>query len=256
MGTFMGLKNSNRYSLIDLLRGLSIVFMIFYHTIWDLVNIFDVKIKWFNTESASFFQMYIRWSFILISGFCWHISRKKLKRSLIVIASSLLISLVTAIFTPENAILHGVLSLIGAGMLVTIPLDKLFKRVPAVMGILLCAVLFVITYNTELGYFGIGDWYKWELPDALFANNLTAFFGFQPKGFDSPDYVPFLPWIFLFWIGYFIYRIFEKHSKLSVLKRSVLPPLELLGRHSLIIYLIHQPFIYGILCLLFNVIKI
>ncbi len=248
----MKLKKNNRYSLIDLLRGISIILMIAYHTVWDLVNIYDVKIKWFDSQTAAILQMYIRCSFILISGFCWAISNKNLKRSIIVILSSLLISLVTLFFIPENAIIHGVLSLIGVGMLVTIPMDKLFKRMPAVLGIVICAVMFVITYNTELGYFSIGNLIEWELPRVLYANVFTAFFGFQPKSFYSPDYVPFLPWIFLFWIGYFIYRIFERQDILKYLKISVIKPIEFLGRHSLLIYLLHQPIIYGILKLVFN----
>ncbi len=252
MKMIMKLKKSNRYSLIDLLRGISIILMIAYHTIWDLVNIYDIKIEWFNSQTASTLQMYIRCSFILISGFCWDMSRQKLRRSIIVISGALLISLATAVFVPENAIIHGVLSLIGVGMLVTIPLDKLFKRLPAILGIVICLVLFVITYDTELGYFCIGNLIEWKLPKVLYANTFTAFFGFQPNNFYSPDYVPFLPWIFLFWIGYFVYRIFERQDILKYLKISVIKPIEFLGRHSLSIYLLHQPIIYGILKLVFN----
>ena len=37
------------------------------------------------------------------------------------------------------------------------------------------------------------------------------------------------------------------------LRRSVCPPLGWLGRHSLVLYLLHQPVIYGVLLVVFRV---
>lgn len=119
-----------RLYVLDSLRGLAVIAMILYHTLWDLVFMFDVSIPWFRSDTAHVFQLSIRWAFILISGFSWHLGSKKLKRALVVLGASAVISAVTFIFTYEARILFGVLSLLGASMLVAIPLDKLFAKIP------------------------------------------------------------------------------------------------------------------------------
>ena len=244
--------NEKRYTVLDALRGFWIILMIFYHTLWDLVYMFDVNIPWFSTTTAHIFQLSIRWAFILISGFSWHLGRKKLKRSLIVIGASVLISLITLIFTYDARILFGVLSLLGISMLVAIPLDKVFSKIHPVVGILLMSALFILTYYIPRGYIGVGDFEFFKLPSFLYCNSITACFGFHPRGYYSADYVPILPWIFMFFIGYFLYLFFKKYNILKVLKAFRVKPLEFIGRYSLIIYMVHQPWVYGILLLIFK----
>lgn len=246
------MKEKKRYAALDVLRGVAIIAMVLYHGLWDLVYVFDVRIPWFYSDSASVIQLSIRWTFILLSGFCWSMGSKKIKRSLIVLACSVIITAVTAVFTPENTILFGVLSLIGTGMLLTIPLDKLCRKLSPYIGLAVCIALFVVTENTVYGRFSIGDCVLWELPDVLYANTFTAYFGFRPVFFSSPDYVPLLPWLFSFWMGYFLYRIFKKHDLLKYLSVFSFKPLEWIGRHSLIIYMLHQPIVYGLLFLIFE----
>ena len=38
-----------RNSLIDIIRGLTIISMVIYHGMWNLVYIFGVEIKWYNS---------------------------------------------------------------------------------------------------------------------------------------------------------------------------------------------------------------
>lgn len=240
-----------RYTVLDVLRGAAVIAMIAYHALWDLVNIFGVSMPWFSSTTATVIQLSIRWAFILISGFSWHLGGKKLKRALTVIAASLIITAVTYVFMPEERILFGVLSLLGAAMLVTIPLHRLMKKIPACIGVVVCALLFILTYNVPEGYVGIGDLALFELPDFLYTHTLTAFFGFMPVGFFSADYVPLFPWLFMFWIGYYLYLFFERYNLLRFMCAFSFKPLELVGRHSLIIYMLHQPVVYGLLWAVF-----
>ena len=101
-------KANNRYTCIDILRAIAMIAMIFYHAMWDLVYIFDVSVPWFSSQSASILQMYIRISFIVLSGFCWSMSRNNLKRGCIVYLCSWIITLVTMIFMPNQYILFGI----------------------------------------------------------------------------------------------------------------------------------------------------
>lgn len=242
-----------RYTVPDILRGIAVIMMIVYHTMWDMVYLFKVSILWFKTDAGFVFQQSICWSFILLSGFCLQLGRKKLKRGIIVFACSLVLTAVTAIVMPDNIIIHGVLSLIGESMLITIPLEKLFKKINPIIGTVISFLLFVLTYNVTEGVIGIGEYELLKLPQLLYANTLTAFFGFPHRGFFSADYFPLFPWLFLFFTGYFIYSMFVKKDKLKKLSAFSCKPLEFIGRHSLEFYMAHQPVIYAVLLLIYNV---
>lgn len=241
------MERSKRYTVIDILRGIAILNMVAYHALWDVVYVHDIRLDWFRSDGATAWQLSIRWAFILLSGFCWSMGRRKLKRGLLVLGCSALITGVTVVMMPGNAIWFGVLTLLGAAMLLTIPLERLFQKGSPYIGLVACCLLFLLTENVELGRVG-----GWSLPEWLYANHLTAFFGFPHRGFSSTDYVPLLPWLFAFWMGYFFYRIFRKEGLLRHLSAVTCPPLEWLGRHSLILYMVHQPVVYGVLYLIFR----
>ena len=106
-------------------------------------------------------------------------------------------------------------------------------------------LLFAATYHTQDGFWQLGPW-QMLLPGVWYANLFTAFFGFFPRGFFSTDYFPLLPWLFLFWAGYFLHFCMGR-ARMEPLRRSVCPALGWMGRHSLLLYLLHQPVIYGVL---------
>lgn len=95
------------------------------------------------------------------------------------------------------------------------------------------------------GYWGLGA-LRWLLPRGLYANCFTAYLGFYPLGFFSTDYFPLLPWLFLFWAGFYLYHLIGR-ERMKPLRRLVCPPLGWLGRHSLVLYLLHQPVIFGVM---------
>lgn len=65
---------------------------------------------------------------------------------------------------------------------------------------------------------------------------------------------PLLPWLFLFWVGYFLHHLVGR-ERLAPLRRSVCPPLGWMGRHSLVLYLLHQPVILGVLTAVFRLVR-
>lgn len=238
-----------RYTLPDLLRGILIVSMVLYHAMWDLVYIFSVEIPWFRPGAGggtAFWQAATAWAFILLSGFCWSMGRHRLRRAISVLVCSAAVSAATLMFLPVSAIRFGVLSLIGSAMLLTIPLDRFFGKISPYVGLMASCLLFGLTRHVCEGYLGCGDWVL-PLPAAWYANDLTAYLGLRPEGFFSTDYVPLLPWLFLYWAGYFGYRIFRRRGWLRHLSAVSRPLPEWLGRHSLVIYMVHQPLIYGAL---------
>lgn len=241
-----------RYTVLDILRGIAVIMMVIYHTMWDVVYLFGVQIPYFKDGAGFVFQQSICWTFILVSGFCWSLGGKKLKRALTVIVCALVLTAVTAVVMPDSIIIHGVLSFLGVAMLVMIPADRVLVKVPPTVGMAVSAVLFMLTYNIDSGIIGFGKSFTFELPESLYANTLTAFFGFPHKEFFSADYFPLFPWIFLFLTGYFLYGLCRKKDLLRYLSVFTCRPLEFIGRHSLEIYMAHQPIIYALLFLIFK----
>ena len=149
--------------------------------------------------------------------------------------------------------IFGVLNLIGASALLMIPLKKWFEKMPAVAGFFIMFLLFGFTYginDRHLGFFGLE---LIELPWDLYKNLFTTFLGFPEIWFYSSDYFSLLPWAFLYFAGYFLYRMWkeEKIPGANCLNTK-LPVLTWLGKHSLIIYMLHQPIIFGLLEIIFN----
>lgn len=183
--------------------------------------------------------------FILLSGFCVPLGHRTLKRGAQVFAAGALVTVVTLVFMPEDRVVFGVLTFLGTAMLLTGVLEPLLKKVMPAVGLAVSAVLFAVCYPVGLGWVGLGGW-KLMLPQSLYANYFTAFFGFLPFDFYSTDYFALLPWLFLFWAGYFLHGVVGR-ARMEPLRRSVCPALGWMGRHSLLLYLLHQPVIYGVL---------
>lgn len=243
-----------RYVGLDCLRGCVIISMILYHATWDIVYLFGVQWSWFYTGFARLWQQSICWTFILLSGFCWHFGKKKVKRGLIVFGSGMLISLATKLFMPTGIIRFGILTFLGSSMLLMLLLDKVLGRIHPVLGAVFSFALFVATRNVNMGYLGFEKWNWIALPQELYANDLTTYLGFMKPGFFSADYFSLLPWLFLFVTGYYLYNLFTRFSLLHKLECPKCRFLAFLGRHSLVIYMLHQIIVYGVLYFFFEII--
>ena len=243
-----------RYNLIDILRGVAVICMIIYHTAWDLVYLFGVEIPLFRTSAAHIFQQYILWSFVIISGFCSNKGKRSVKRGAVTLGASIVLSIVTFIVMPDAPVIFGVLTFLGTAMLVTGALKKLLSKTRYYIGLPVSASLFILTYNVPEGNLGFGKMVITELPPQLYANYTTAFFGFPQEGFASSDYVPLLPWIFLYLFGFSLFDMLKSRDWLKHLSVTKISPIEWLGRHALIIYLAHQPVIFVVLYVLFNLV--
>ena len=239
-----------RLHLIDELRGFWLINMIIYHAIWDLVNIFHCNWQWYKSDIAFYWQQSICWSFIFISGFCWKMSRKNLKRGLLVFGGGLVITLATLLFMPGSRVIFGVLTLIGSSMLLMIPCDKVLRKVNPLVGVIISFLIFLLVYPVNDGYLGIAG-QKWlMLPRELYTSMFTTYLGFPMPGFWSTDYFSIIPWFFLYMTGYFMHGVvLGERKECKVLTTSICPPLGFIGKHALIIYMLHQPVVYGMLTL-------
>ena len=233
------MKTASRLDGLDTLRGLTLVSMILYHACWDMVYLFGADWPWYRSRGAFLWQQSICWTFILLSGYCFRLGKHPFRRGVTVFAAGALISAVTILFLPGNRVFFGILSLLGASMLLTALLRPYLSRVPAVPGLTISFALFLLCCRVPYGLF----------PAILYRNDFTACFGFPPRGFFSTDYFPLLPWLFLFWCGFYLYDITRRDSALWSVR---LPLLTAMGRYSLWVYLFHQPILYALLSLIFH----
>lgn len=244
------LERTGRRPELDTLRGVTLVSMIAYHACWDLVYLFGLDWPWYRTAGAYVWQQSICWTFILLSGFCWPLGRHRVRRGLLAFGGGLLVSAVTWFVMPEDGIFFGVLSLLGTATLLTIPMKPLLQRLPARAGLAGSFLLFLLLRDVNQGYIGFEGVHLLELPQGLYRNLFTACLGFPPADFHSTDYFSLFPWIFLFLTGYFLFLL--RREEPAPLR---LPVVTALGRHSLAIYLLHQPLVYGVLLALNTILE-
>lgn len=237
--------NKTRYALPDTLRGLTLLSMIAYHGCWDMVYILGADWPWYQSSGAYLWQQSICWTFILLSGFSFSLGRRHWRRGRLVFGCGAVVTAVTLVVMPGQEIWFGVLTLLGSCMLLGTLLERPLGRVPAGAGLVLSAALFVLTRSVNRGYLGFEGLRLAALPGELYRNMATAYLGFPFPGFRSTDYFSLVPWLFLFLTGYFLFRLTGKHLAAAPdLGRCA--PLEALGRRSLLVYMLHQPVLYGL----------
>ena len=248
----------NRAPELDFLRGFALILMFIQHVSYDLK--YEFGVPGFNYLESNWFWAFVHPSWLVIfvgvSGICCTFSRNNLKRGLKLLAVAAGLTLGTYLIQRFTGIpcliIFNVLALLSLSILLYTFVQFIEKKAgirPAVINVLLGA--FGVYFTVLGGTISNMDYST---------QNLI----FLPVGFaikNAPavaDYMNLFPWMGVFMIGCVIGRVCysEKKSLLTDnLKKlhKAAAPVEFIGRHSLIIYLVHQPVVYGILYLLFTV---
>ena len=247
----MTAENKIRYSLIDALRGFAVINMIAFHLCYNIFCVFGVDTGFNTNIYAVIWERFICCAFIILSGVSMNFSRRGYLRGIVVSLCGVAVTAVTVWLIPEQAIWFGVLSLLGCAMIISFALRGVLDRLHPLAGVMLFFLLFMLCYGVPKGYIGVFSFPLLRLPEALYRYTWAAFLGFPPEGFLSADYFPLLPWLFLFITGYHLWRVIADHGWDRLFLKK-LPFLDFIGRHSLLIYMEHQPVLYGICLLIFS----
>lgn len=230
-------NEKKRINLIDAIRGLAVVDMVLFHFVYDIFVIFLEQPRWPYTFPVPLWQRTICITFIFISGFSFFLAKSHMKQAIRLIGTGVLITLFTYFFIPSLVIYYGIIFFLGVAALITAGLHKVLKGRFAVWGLLASLVLFVVFYSVSSGTLNL-FFTQIQLLKSLYSTSWLVFLGFPNEGFYSSDYFGVLPWIFMYFAGYFAYNILK--DKISIFYLRI-PFLEFFGRHSYIIYLVHQP---------------
>ena len=247
-------NNSVRYGMIDAARAVAIINMIAFHFIYDCFSFAGDWVRFSSHPAAIIWERFICMSFIIISGISLNFTRRGYRRGLIVLLCGCAVTAVTYFFIPDQVIWFGVLSFLGCAMILTYALRALLNKVNMWVGTAVSLILFILCYDIPQGYIGIFSHPLIKLPEAIYELKWLAFLGFPHRSFFSADYFPILPWIFLYIFGYILWRAVKRYGLDKRLVRNV-PVLSAIGRHSLLIYMVHQPVLYGVCWLIFKFIN-
>lgn len=252
----LGTQKSRRIWSMDELRGVAVFCMIFYHGFYTVGFLFG------NPWGVFFFRFFMPAEpffaglFMFISGIACNLSHSNLSRGLKLLAIALGVTLVTWLALPDNIITFGILHFLAVCMILAGLLMKFVNRFRfSWIPVAVCAVLCLFTMNVQNGFLGPGGALTFPLPQVLYATNWLAPLGFHNKLFRSADYFPLLPWIFVYAAGVFVGKLAKAGKFPEFLYQSRFPFFSWFGRHALILYLVHQPVIYGVCLLIWYLVR-
>lgn len=234
-------SSARRFWEVDAFRGLALAAMIVYHAVFDLVFF---KGYAFTLDSGFWFfwARATASSFLFIAGVSLFLSDSRLapsqrlahhwKRAASVFLAGLLVTAVTLVLFPREAVWFGILHAIAVCLFLFAPLARLGKWNLALAALVLLAFPFLSAIPATSPY--------------------LLWLGWIPSGFRSLDFVPLIPWAAPFLAGLGIAPWLMAWLR----KRRSRPPVFLeaklawVGRHSLIVYLLHQPVLVAAILLL------
>ena len=226
-------QQAPRVEGLDALRGVAIVAMVVYHFCFDLRYFgvarwdFEHDIRWLAARTL------ILSSFLLIAGISAALARRdpaadaRWPRHVAVIGgAALLVTAASAMMFPRSFIWFGVLHAIALWLLLArLLIDR--PRAALAAGVIVIAA-------------GV------MLSSQHFDNRMLGWLGFMTGKPMTEDYVPLFPWSGVLFLGIaaghaLVASNFAMLAPLARMPRA----LRLLGRHSLAVYLVHQPLLLG-----------
>jgi uncharacterized membrane protein len=222
-----------RLAGLDALRGLAMVAMIGYHACFDL--------RWFGYARWDF-EHDPRWiaarslilgSFLLLAGVSLVLASRRpdaprahLGHVARIAAAALLVSVASYLVFPASFIWFGVLHAIAVSLLIAWPLVAR-PRLALAIGVAVLAAGLAVS-------------------DARFDTRALGWIGFMTAKPATEDYVPLFPWTGVMLAGIAVGHALLRAGASALAPSARLPRvLALMGRHGLLVYLVHQPLLVG-----------
>jgi len=232
--------SSLRLPAIDCLRGLALVAMVVYHTAFDLyadrlisTDIFsDLGWKTLARATASTFLALAGVGMVLSTQGGFRLKRY-FRRLGLIAAGAAAVSLATWWFDPATFVFFGILHEIVVASVLALPFLWLPSALTAAAGAAVIALPFFFS-------------------SPVFDAPALWWVGLSSAPPVTVDYVPIFPWFGVVLIGIVIGRLVVRYQAVIARfqpRNFLVRALIFGGRHTLPIYLIHQPLIIGALSL-------
>ena len=228
---------SERVASVDALRGLAILAMVAYHFAFDLRFFGLIGADFENDRFWLAARATIVTSFLLLAGVSLALADRAgvawtrfLRRIALIASCALAASIASYVIYPQTYIYFGILHCIALSLLVARPLASRPAAAVA-LGVLVVAAGLLIAHPA-------------------FDHRSTSWIGFTTYKPATQDYVPVFPWlgVVLLGVGLGHALLRAQFRPLAALGRAP-RPLLWMGRHSLAIYMVHQPILMGALWL-------
>lgn len=222
------LKSRERIWELDFLKGIALFLMILNHIFFDLSEFFSVDVSGFEGFSSVVGKASAV-IFMTVCGISATLGKRNVQNGLRLFALAMALTAATAVFDrvagTEVCIKFGILHFLSLAMMISQGTKKL--PVP----VLLIASVFA---------FALGKYFS-----GIFVNTPLLFpLGLRTRLFFSGDYYPLFPNLGFVFLGNALGKILYKERK-SVFKKKFRfsEVLCLPGRHTLVLYFVHQPII-------------
>ncbi|MGY0712449.1 DUF1624 domain-containing protein [Azospirillum argentinense] len=230
-------KTARRVGVIDTARGVALLAMALYHGSWDLTYLGLADFDLFGDPLWLAVRTGILGSFLILSGLSLVLAaeggidrRRFLRRFALLVLAAAGVSAVSVVMFPDSPIVFGVLHHMAVASLLGLALLRLPWPGLLLLGVAVIALGETIT----LPLFDV-PWLRW-----------IGLMTFEPE---SNDYVPLFPWFGGFLFGMALGRLWRP-GPAKTPGGAVGRGFAWAGRHSLAVYLLHQPVLFGTLSLL------
>ena len=210
--------------------------MVIHHLLYNFVSFLDAP-EWLFTNPVFDVLHYIfAGLFIFLSGLSSRFSRGNIRRGLIALALAFAITAVT--YYMDMPIWFGVIHLLAFSMLFFGLTRSIWDMIPRKI---VSAIFISLIVASSLAISHVEP-----IAENWMSNILLSLLGWRQLGFESYDYFPLLPWIFVFLLGTWAGIYIVERRLPTWFYDAEFPILPAIGRKSLLIYVLHQPILYGL----------
>lgn len=233
---------SSRIEFVDLARGIALLAMFVFHFAYDLSNFGLIETDIAFEPGWRLFARCIAGSFLIIVGVSLVLATRKglnrlafLKRLTMVVAAAAAVTVGTFFAMRQNFIFFGILHHVAVASVLALP----FLRLPVVLVIITAAIAFALPSF---------------IASPLLDQPWAVWLGFSHAPIQTADFVPVFPWFGCVLTGIALARLALPRLDGTAVTgwRPRSAPARIIcwgGRHSLLVYLVHQPVFIGLIML-------